>query len=141
MDKEPKNWSEHPAYQEEDLEIKNEKELEEAKEIAGVTSHEDAMERFRAENSENEDDYKPKKVKWSRDDEICITLQNKQGNKIIVEVMIIDDEDGVNGSYQICFPGVARGWESYQDKKPISEILEKIEKEFGIEIPPRPDRK
>ena len=43
MEKEPKHWSEHPAYQEEDLEIKNEKELEEAKEIAGVTSHEDVI--------------------------------------------------------------------------------------------------
>ena len=38
MEKEPKNWSEHPAYKEEDLEIKNEEELKEAKEAAGVTS-------------------------------------------------------------------------------------------------------
>ena len=46
MDKEPKNWSEHPAYQEEDLEIKNEEELKEAKEMAGVTSHKEAVKRF-----------------------------------------------------------------------------------------------
>ena len=37
MEKEPKNWSEHPAYKEEDLEIKNEEELKEAKEAAGGT--------------------------------------------------------------------------------------------------------
>src|SRR3989344_3668890 len=46
MEKEPKNWSEHPAYQEEDLEIKNEEELKEAKEMAGVTSHKEAVKRF-----------------------------------------------------------------------------------------------
>lgn len=45
MEKEPKNWSEHPAYKEEDLEIKNEEELEKAKEMAGVTSHDEAIKR------------------------------------------------------------------------------------------------
>ena len=46
MEKEPKHWSEHPAYKEEDLEIKNEEELKEAKEMAGVASHKEAIKRF-----------------------------------------------------------------------------------------------
>lgn len=41
-----KNKNVHPAYKEYDLEIKNSGELEEAKEVAGVSSHEEVMERF-----------------------------------------------------------------------------------------------
>lgn len=43
-----KNIFEHPAYKEteEDLSVNNQKELEEAKKAAGVTTHEELMERF-----------------------------------------------------------------------------------------------
>lgn len=41
-----KNKNVHPAYKEYDLEIKNSGELEEAKEISSVSSHEEVMERF-----------------------------------------------------------------------------------------------
>lgn len=39
-------FKKHPAYKNEDLEIKNDEELKAAKKAAGVTSHEKAIERF-----------------------------------------------------------------------------------------------
>jgi len=65
MDKEPKHWSEHPAYKEEGLEIKNEEELEEAKEIAGVTSHKEAIKRF-AERESDPDNLEKAKEAYSQ---------------------------------------------------------------------------
>lgn len=44
----PKSFEEHPAYKDEDLEIKTPEELKEAKEKAGVTTHKEAVERARA---------------------------------------------------------------------------------------------
>ena len=49
---------EHPSRQEEDLEITTPEELEEAKEIVGVTSHELAMKRWADKNPES------REAKW-----------------------------------------------------------------------------
>jgi hypothetical protein len=46
MGKSKEGKIEHPAYNEEDLEIVTPEELEEAKELAGVTSHEEALKRL-----------------------------------------------------------------------------------------------
>lgn len=40
------NFQKHPAYKQDDLEIKNEEELKAAKKAAGVTTHEKAMKRM-----------------------------------------------------------------------------------------------
>jgi len=48
-----KSFEKHPAYKEDDLEIKTPKELEEAKKKAGVASHETAMKRFKNEDLKN----------------------------------------------------------------------------------------
>ncbi|MCK9379397.1 MAG: hypothetical protein M0P97_04620 [Candidatus Moranbacteria bacterium] len=47
FEKSVKKFEKHLAYKQEDLEIKNEQELKVAKKAAGVTTHEEAMDRLR----------------------------------------------------------------------------------------------
>lgn len=131
MAEELKHWQEHLAYKDEDLEIKNEEELKEAKEAAGVTNHEEAMKWFEA-NEKAGQKFKAQKAEWVSDNQIDILF--KRGDEIsIVKIKVNESKDGGHTSYQIDYP--EGDWETDSSERSISEILAYLGKRFGIEIP------
>jgi len=87
MEKEPEKWSEYPAYQEEDLEIKNKEELEEAKEVAGVSSHDEAMERFKINEIEHIEE-----TLWGGGRSVKV-LETNISNATISRGIVVDPQD------------------------------------------------
>ena len=89
MEKEPKNWSDHPAYKEEDLEIKNNEELEEAKEIVGVARNTEEIDnRIRAVATEEQDVKLQRRSEKQRNKEAFVALLENSG--------IVGEQDSVH---------------------------------------------
>ncbi len=130
-------WKNHPAYEEDNLEIKTPKELKEAKKMAGITKHEDAERRqklfegkgTKRELFESELDKRIEKMKNSG-------LENCPSSAGIFDLIrnskeIITPED---------FKKIAYGFYPVLDRtpwRPVDEscekIMQQIFKEFGVE--------